>query len=59
VLTQRQADEARLRAERVMKQREHEILDSFAALRRLLDPGAGAPRERAKLPKHANEARRI
>src|SRR5258708_24621901 len=38
VLTQRQADEARLRAERVVKQREHGVLDSFAALRRPFSP---------------------
>src|SRR6476620_4821538 len=60
VLAQRQADEARLRAERVVKQREHGVLDSFAALRRPISPRApGEPRERVKLPKHAVEATRI
>jgi hypothetical protein len=40
-----------------MKQREHEALDSFTTLRKLLiSHGPGGPRQRAKLPKRANEA---
>ena len=34
VFAQRQADEARMRTERMMKQREHEALDNFAALKK-------------------------
>src|ERR1700687_4298840 len=47
VFTQRQADEARLRTERMMKQREHEALDSFVTLRRPF-----IPRRRGSAPNY-------
>jgi len=45
VLTQRQADEAGVRTERMMKQREHEALDSFVTLRRPFFPRRRMRRE--------------
>jgi hypothetical protein len=41
-----------------MKQREHEALDGFAVFEKSLTARGrrGAPLQRVKLPKHANEA---
>ena len=38
VFAERQADEARMRTERMMEQREHEALDNFAVLKKLSPP---------------------
>src|SRR3954467_14320450 len=42
VLTEGEADEARMRTEWMMKQREHEALDRFAVLNKLSLPGEAA-----------------
>src|SRR6185295_4894528 len=42
VLAECKPDEARMRTERVMKQREHEALDRFAVLNKLSLPGEAA-----------------
>jgi hypothetical protein len=58
VFAQREADEARMRTERMMKQREHEPLDRFRMIKKFSTVlrRAYTPQQRSKLPKHANEA---
>jgi hypothetical protein len=52
-----QANEARMRTKRMMKQREHESLDKFAVLKKSSPlETAQVPHLRAKLPKHTNQA---
>jgi hypothetical protein len=51
VFADRQANEARMRAEWVMKQREHEVLDKVAVLKKL-----SPPEQCVKLQKRTNEA---
>src|SRR5216684_566764 len=45
VFSQRQADEARMRTERMMKQREHEVLGHFAVIKRPSPSEAGQTTE--------------
>jgi len=52
VFAKRQANEARMRAERMMKQREHEVLDKFTVLKKLSPPELWG----ANLQKRTNEA---